>query len=355
MKLIFPPIIDELNKLFLKTEKEFTIICPWLQDDVLLSLLNEAKNNKKATDKIDFRVLTVSENIFNGSTDLSVIKRLLKRGATIHFTQKNLHAKIYIADSKFAIISSANFTRPGMTANYEIGAWVEGDEINKLIKNTDEVFHETSTHLIDISWLEENTNLIKENIKKCKKIKDAESNEIKIPNRLLGKKIKIGPGKSKNTYPAAEKQKNTEQTKITKTEELFWQKLDKDGEFVFKEIIDFNEQYKENFKMIWRTKGFSFNAKIEGLKKPLNLFEGYANNAKHNQSIRIDMNELKRRLKYYQKVISEYENKIRSLPFKKGDGLAYQWSIDGSNKNEINDYLKVVAEMAEFIEKKLST
>ena len=43
-----------------------------------------------------------------------------------------LHAKVVVSDRKKAVVGSANFTMGGMTSNYELGIFLEGDVAWKL-------------------------------------------------------------------------------------------------------------------------------------------------------------------------------------------------------------------------------
>jgi len=62
------------------------------------------------------------ESVLNGSTDieaLSTLSKSLPRFELIHLP--SLHAKVYVADDRVAVVTSANLTQPGITGNLEYG------------------------------------------------------------------------------------------------------------------------------------------------------------------------------------------------------------------------------------------
>jgi hypothetical protein len=63
------------------------------------------------------------ESLLNGSTDVEALSSLgksLPRFELVHLP--SLHAKVYVADDRLAVVTSANLTRPGIAGNLEYGA-----------------------------------------------------------------------------------------------------------------------------------------------------------------------------------------------------------------------------------------
>lgn len=152
---IFPPIINELNRLFCIANEDFLFVSPWIKNSVLEHLLG-----LRDCQKLHFRVLTVAENFLSGSSDIKAIETLLNLGpnrAEIRLI-KNLHAKIYIADKRVAIISSANLTESGLLRNIEIGTYLTDSQISPIIEKTDEWF--ALGKAVDRDWM----NLMNEKI-----------------------------------------------------------------------------------------------------------------------------------------------------------------------------------------------
>jgi len=83
-----------------------------------------ANLSAQARDNANVRILTDLSpvNIYQGSTDPAVLKSLssvLPKFRLLHLPK--LHAKVYVADNDYAIVTSANLTRGGLERNYEYG------------------------------------------------------------------------------------------------------------------------------------------------------------------------------------------------------------------------------------------
>lgn len=62
------------------------------------------------------------ECLLNGSTDieaLAILSKQLPRFELVHLP--SLHAKVYVADNRAAVVTSGNLTQPGITGNLEYG------------------------------------------------------------------------------------------------------------------------------------------------------------------------------------------------------------------------------------------
>jgi hypothetical protein len=74
------------------------------------------------------------ESLLSGSTDveaLSTLSKLLPRFELVHLP--SLHAKVYVADDRVAVVTSANLTQPGMTGNLEYGvAFTDGATVREV-------------------------------------------------------------------------------------------------------------------------------------------------------------------------------------------------------------------------------
>jgi len=112
----------ELQNVFLQARNDIIISSPYVTEQgtnfVLANLRQEVKS------QIRLRILTNLSpvNIYQGSTDPVALKSLAF--ALPHFTLLHLpklHAKVYVADQKIAIVTSANLTAGGLERNYEYG------------------------------------------------------------------------------------------------------------------------------------------------------------------------------------------------------------------------------------------
>ncbi len=158
MILFPPPIIQGLNERILKAEKSIYIISPWLKSEIIEELITYIKKKK-----LKLSVLTRGrlEDFLNKSSDIEALSNLMDYGADVRI-HKDIHAKIYIGDESFAILTSANLTNKGMLNAFEIGAFIYEDyEVLFLLK----IFNEWKSQSlrIDVEWLNQMKQVIEEN------------------------------------------------------------------------------------------------------------------------------------------------------------------------------------------------
>ena len=75
------------------------------------------------------------DNMVSGGTDVGAISRLcdVLPNTEIRFLP-NLHAKVYIADERCAVVTSANLTDAGLCRNHEFGMYIDESEMVKQVK-----------------------------------------------------------------------------------------------------------------------------------------------------------------------------------------------------------------------------
>lgn len=98
----------------------------------------------------------------SGASSLEALKTLVNIGAEIKGI-KDLHSKLYIFDTKQAIITSANFTGGGFFRNFEFG--ILTDELNKVEETTKyfEKLWNFDNKVLDIKMIDSWKKTIKDN------------------------------------------------------------------------------------------------------------------------------------------------------------------------------------------------
>ncbi len=165
MEIITAPGKKDLIKLCEKATRKLMIVSPWIQKPVLDLVLDQIKDKK-----LELRVLMRGDDadFLGKSSDIEVLN-LLYGKADLRLAQ-DLHAKVYIADDDYAIITSANLTGPGFwigreQGNAEVGVWIdEPDEMRVLVKIIGEWF--TAGTVVDDAILQDvryyyDTNIIR--------------------------------------------------------------------------------------------------------------------------------------------------------------------------------------------------
>jgi len=121
--LIKSPWTDTFLRLISTVESDLLLVSPFIKmqsTDQILSGLHRRGIERQV------RVAVVTnlrpESALNGSLDLEALLQLSKSLPRLELTHlPSLHAKVYVADSRLAVVTSANLTPPGITGNLEYG------------------------------------------------------------------------------------------------------------------------------------------------------------------------------------------------------------------------------------------
>lgn len=127
--LLRSPWSVTFNRLVSQVEGNLLLVSPFIKhskaEQILLHLQKRRIHNV-----VRVAVLTDlrPENALNGSTDLEALVRLGNNLPKFDLTHlPSLHAKVYVADGRMAIITSGNLTDSGISGNLEYGV-VSADE-----------------------------------------------------------------------------------------------------------------------------------------------------------------------------------------------------------------------------------
>jgi hypothetical protein len=105
----------ELETALSSDSKSLRIICPFIKDGALTSLLSQHTVKK-------IQVITRYNlvDFFQGVSDTKALRALLKKRAHIRGI-KNLHAKVFLFGKSRVIVTSANLTAAALNRNHEFG------------------------------------------------------------------------------------------------------------------------------------------------------------------------------------------------------------------------------------------
>ena len=135
MKLFSSPLRPAVEDVFRNVERELVIVSPYIKEAETQWLSERFRGAKR--EKLKLSVLTdvSADSVLCGALDVSALHGIAGAfpRATVT-TLPRLHAKVYIADSRFALVTSANFTRPGMDLNAEYGVGIDNPEMVMRVK-----------------------------------------------------------------------------------------------------------------------------------------------------------------------------------------------------------------------------
>jgi len=156
---------SQLERLVRGVKSELLIVCPFIKSDEV-DFISDCLNTARA----DVRVLTdlKMDSIVAGALDVEALLTLSQLGSGAQvLTLPGLHAKVFIADRKRAIITSGNLTRSGLDYNHEYGVAVSSAKMVGSVRRDMEKWVRAG-FAVDNANLKKIARLSKQVIKKIK-------------------------------------------------------------------------------------------------------------------------------------------------------------------------------------------
>jgi phosphatidylserine/phosphatidylglycerophosphate/cardiolipin synthase-like enzyme len=166
IKTVKTPLRKVFFELVSNSGNSIKISTPFIGEKPIESLYK----NKNPKAELTFITKFTVNTFFKKSSDLDAIEKIIKNENLIK-CMPNLHAKIYIFDDKFVLITSANLTNGGLRNNYEYGIVTDDKEVLKNVcSDFDEIFFSRDADKINENHIQSVRKIIA-NIPKEKKIK----------------------------------------------------------------------------------------------------------------------------------------------------------------------------------------
>ncbi len=112
-------------------EKELLVASPFLSDRPLRRVI-EIIEGKTSLNSVHVNIVTnlAVDSLLSGALDVAALLHLAQSipNSTVTYLP-SLHAKIYVADTKAAVITSANLTNKGLAGNHEYGVLLRDPEL----------------------------------------------------------------------------------------------------------------------------------------------------------------------------------------------------------------------------------
>jgi PLD-like domain len=133
--LVRSPWTETLERLVSLVDKNLLIVSPFVKRSALERVLKRLNERRRAA-SVEIGLVTDlrPESILAGSMDLDAISDIGRKIPGFELTHlPSVHAKVYVADCKMAIVTSGNFTEPGLRGNVEYGvALAEGSLVREV-------------------------------------------------------------------------------------------------------------------------------------------------------------------------------------------------------------------------------
>lgn len=116
IQLVNYPLKNKFYDLVMETNKNIRLCAPFVKEGII----NDIYRNKKQNVDVEIISNFNMANFYKGSSDIEAFKIILENGGKV-FNFQLLHAKIYIFDERYTLITSSNLTRSGFDKNLEYG------------------------------------------------------------------------------------------------------------------------------------------------------------------------------------------------------------------------------------------
>jgi len=125
------------------------MVSPFVKEQVVSQVLNCKSADASVRLISSFNIRHFYEHI----SDVEAFRQVINAGGIVTNYQR-LHSKIYIFDDKYAVITSANLTMSGLTANYEYGVLIsDRGSVHEISQDFDELSAHEDAGIIDLETL----------------------------------------------------------------------------------------------------------------------------------------------------------------------------------------------------------
>lgn len=123
VSLVKSPWAETFHRLLSEAGENLLIVSPFVKRSQTSQVISNLQSRGL---KDSIRVVLITdvrpESVLSGATDLEAVVDLGQKLPGFHLTHlPSLHAKVYVADSKMAVVTSGNLTNSGISRNIEYG------------------------------------------------------------------------------------------------------------------------------------------------------------------------------------------------------------------------------------------
>lgn len=142
MLSLYPsPVRVGLSEVLRRTQDDLLLASPYVKRGEMEWLLGQLSRRGAHLKRLRLVTDIRAENVLSGSLDLDALELLIDSEPNAQVINlPRLHAKVFIADSRFALVTSANLTRSGMESNYEYGVGIDDPAVVSLVRKDVEAY-----------------------------------------------------------------------------------------------------------------------------------------------------------------------------------------------------------------------
>lgn len=129
------PLREGFRRVVLSAHDQLLVACPFIKTEEAQWLVSELGSKRSQMSRVDVLTDVRSESVLNGSIELDALSLLTGEIPSASIVNlPRLHAKVYIADSSFALITSSNLTPGGLDFNFEYGIGISDVSVVRQVK-----------------------------------------------------------------------------------------------------------------------------------------------------------------------------------------------------------------------------
>lgn len=134
LSLIKSPFENDFKILLGKTKRELTVSSPYINEDGIDIFSNAIRDKSKV--RLNILTNLSVRNIIDDVTQPSALLKIYDDFKETKISSlAKLHAKVYVVDEIYAVITSANLTSGGLIGNFEYGVLIEDSKVVSTIKD----------------------------------------------------------------------------------------------------------------------------------------------------------------------------------------------------------------------------
>lgn len=156
-KLLNYPINDIFYNLLIDSRKHIKLCAPYVKNSIVKDIYEVKKTEVPLEIVSSFNI----GNFHRKSSDIEAFENILENKDKVYNSQL-LHAKFYIFDDKYTIVTSANLTKSGFQRNIEYGVLIEDKKlVDQTIYDYNKIRDNPNTGKIEIERIIEIQNLLR--------------------------------------------------------------------------------------------------------------------------------------------------------------------------------------------------
>ena len=157
IEIVSEPVSDRFYNLVSDSKTRIRLCAPYVKDDIINNIYDIKRENVKMDVISNFSM----PNFYKRSSDIEAFATILEHHHDVYNCQ-TLHAKIYIFDDKYSIITSSNLTPSGFKRNLEYGVFINDTSlVNKTVTDFKAICDNERTGKIDAKKVIDIQNILK--------------------------------------------------------------------------------------------------------------------------------------------------------------------------------------------------